>query len=140
METKTVLLRVVGAGLLGTIAGIHLHLWLQSYRHIPTIGPLFLFNVVVSILLALAILGIPRRLLWLGLGAGSAFAGATLGGLVISLTAGLFQFQEQINGPLVPQTIVVESVAIVILGIAAAILMPKPRWARSPRDVPSIPL
>src|SRR6266566_1444331 len=56
--------RLVGAGLLGTMAGIHLHLYTAGYRGIASIGPLFMLNAVLGVLAALAVLAIPRR--WLG--------------------------------------------------------------------------
>jgi len=34
--------------LLAWIGYIHLHLWLEGYRHIPTNGPLFLLDAVAG--------------------------------------------------------------------------------------------
>src|SRR5579871_6030283 len=49
-------LRLVGAGLLVATASIHLDLYLTGYRTIPTIGGLFLAQVVSAFLLAAAVL------------------------------------------------------------------------------------
>ena len=58
----TVILRVVGSGLLIATAAIHLDLYLTGYRTIPTIGWLFLLQVIAAFGLGLAVLAIPRRL------------------------------------------------------------------------------
>ena len=52
-------LRLTGAGLLVATAAMHLDLYLTGFRTIPTIGPLFLFQVIVGFALALAILVAP---------------------------------------------------------------------------------
>jgi hypothetical protein len=58
----TVILRVAGSGLLIATGAIHLDLYLTGYRTIPTIGWLFLVQVIAAFGLALAVLAIPRRL------------------------------------------------------------------------------
>jgi hypothetical protein len=80
-------LRPVCAGLLISVAVIHLHLWTEGYRDIPTVGPLFFADVVGGFLLAAVLLVWPRPLPGL-LGAG--FMISTLGGLIVSLNFGLF--------------------------------------------------
>ena len=57
-----VILRVAGSGLLIATAAIHLDLYLTGYRTIPTIGWLFLLQVIVAFGLGLAVLAIPSRL------------------------------------------------------------------------------
>ena len=54
-----VMLRVVGSGLLIATAAIHLDLYLTGYRTIPTIGWLFLLQVIAAFGLGLAVLAIP---------------------------------------------------------------------------------
>ena len=49
-------LRVAGAVLLAVSASIHLDLYLTGYRSIPTIGWLFLLQVIVGFVLAAAAL------------------------------------------------------------------------------------
>jgi len=51
-----VILRMVGSGLLIATAAIHLDLYLTGYRTIPTIGWLFLLQVIAAFGLALAVL------------------------------------------------------------------------------------
>jgi predicted lipoprotein with Yx(FWY)xxD motif len=92
-----VILRVVGSGLLIATAAIHLDLYLTGYRTIPTIGWLFLLQVIAAFGLGLAVLAIPSRLVIpsrLAAGAGAGFALATLGGYLLSVWIGLFGFKE----------------------------------------------
>ena len=56
------LLRVGCTALLAWIGYIHLHLWLEGYRHIPTNGPLFLLDAVAGFILAAVVLAWPRPL------------------------------------------------------------------------------
>jgi predicted lipoprotein with Yx(FWY)xxD motif len=92
-----VILRVAGSGLLIATAAIHLDLYLTGYRTIPTIGWLFLLQVIAAFGLGLAVLAIPSRLVIpsrLAAGAGAGFALATLGGYLLSIWIGLFGFKE----------------------------------------------
>jgi Secreted repeat of unknown function len=84
-------LRVAGAGLLAATAAIHLDLYLTGYRTIPTIGWLFLVQVITAFLLAVAVLALGSRLV---AAAGAGFAMATLGGYLLSVWIGLFGFTE----------------------------------------------
>jgi len=95
------LLRLTGAGLLVASAATHLDLYLTGYRTIPTIGPLFLFQVIAGFALALAILAAPFIPVTRRPGvdaaiavAGAGYAIATLGGYLLSLWVGLFGFRE----------------------------------------------
>ena len=84
-------LRVAGAGLLAATGGIHLDLYLTGYRSIPTIGWLFLLQVIAAFGLAAAVLVTGS---WLAAAAGAGFALSTLGGYLLSVWAGLFGFTE----------------------------------------------
>ena len=84
-------LRLAGAGLLFATAGIHLDLYLTGYRTIPTIGGLFLFQIIVAFVLGAAVLVSRSRLV---AAAGAGFALATLGGYLITVQWGLFGFRE----------------------------------------------
>ena len=113
------MLRLVCAGLLIWVAVIHLHLWTEGYRDIPTVGPLFLADAVGGFLLAAVLLVWPRPLAGL-LGAG--FMISTLGGLIISLNFGLFGFRESSEASFVIETIILESVgAIALLAWSVAV-------------------
>ena len=92
-----IVLRVTGSGLLIATAAIHLDLYLTGYRTIPTIGWLFLLQVIAAFGLGLAVLAIPGRLVLAGrlaAAAGAGFALATLAGYLLSVWIGLFGFTE----------------------------------------------
>ena len=106
------LLRAGCAALLAWIGYIHLHLWLEGYRQIPTDGPLFLVDAVAAFVLAAVLLAFARPLAGL-LAAG--YAAATLGALVISLTVGLFGFRESISASYVLESIIIEAITVLAL-------------------------
>ena len=58
---RAVMLRVAGAGLLIAAGAIHLDLYLTGYRTIPTIGWLFLLQVIAAFGLGLAVLATGGR-------------------------------------------------------------------------------
>ena len=121
-----VILRVVGSGLLIATAAIHLDLYLTGYRTIPTIGWLFLLQVIAAFGLGLAVLAIPGRFVVarrLAAAAGAGFALATLGGYLLSVWTGLFGFKEvRTTAGIVAG--VIEVAAFVVL--AALALAPAP--------------
>jgi predicted lipoprotein with Yx(FWY)xxD motif len=82
---------IAGAALLIASASIHLDLYLTGYRSIPTIGWLFLLQVIAGYVLAVAIPATAQRL---AAAAGALFALGTLGGYLLSLKVGLFGFTE----------------------------------------------
>jgi predicted lipoprotein with Yx(FWY)xxD motif len=84
-------LRLAGGGLLIATGAIHLDLYLTGYRSIPTIGWLFLFQVIAAFVLGAAVLASATRL---AAAAGALFSLATLGGYLLSLWFGLFGFKE----------------------------------------------
>jgi hypothetical protein len=55
-RAAALLLRLTGVALLAWIGAVHLHLWLEGYRHIPTDGPLFLLDAVTGPALAALLL------------------------------------------------------------------------------------
>jgi hypothetical protein len=112
-------LRVIGAGLVGTMGGIHAYLWTQGYSDIPRIGPLFLLSAVLSFLSAIGIFFAPARHLTLAAVLGSLLAFGTLMALVVSITVGLFGFQDALSAPLATATAWVEGAAVVVLGALA---------------------
>ena len=106
------LVRLGCAALLAWIGYIHLHLWLEGYRHIPTNGPLFLLDAIAGFALAIVLLTWPRPLAGL-LAAG--YTAATLVALIISLSVGLFGFQESISASYVTESIVIETITVLAL-------------------------
>lgn len=88
---EDLILRLIGTGLLWATAGMHLDLYLTGYRTIPTIGWLFLFQVIAGLGLGLLVLVTGNRLV---AAAGALFALSTLGGYLLSVQFGLFGFRE----------------------------------------------
>jgi predicted lipoprotein with Yx(FWY)xxD motif len=84
-------LRLAGAGLLFATAGIHLDLYLTGYRTIPTIGWLFLLQIIGGIFLGVTVLLAGSRLAAV---AGALLALGTLGGYLLSVWIGLFGDKE----------------------------------------------
>jgi predicted lipoprotein with Yx(FWY)xxD motif len=137
-----VVLRVVGSGLLIATAAIHLDLYLTGYRTIPTIGWLFLLQVIAAFGLGVAVLAIPRRpaaallVSRLAAAAGAGFALATLGGYLLSVWIGLFGFKEVRTSAGIAAGLV-EVAAFVVLAALALVPAPANRGAAAPARFPA---
>lgn len=83
--------RLAGAGLPVATGAVHLDPCLGGYRTIPTIGTLFLIQVASAFLLAVAVASTTS---WAIAAVGAGFALATLGGYLLSMSVGLFGFEE----------------------------------------------
>jgi hypothetical protein len=113
-------LTATGAGFLVWSAVIHLKLWSEGYKDVHVIGPLFLVQGIVTILLALAIVA----LRWLVLLAAGAVAGvATAAGLLLSVNVGLFGFTEKLTTEDATLSLAVEFTAAFLLLVAVCVLM-----------------
>jgi plastocyanin len=108
-------LRVVGGGLLLASGGIHLDLYITGYHSIPTIGPLFLLQVVSAFVLALAVLASGR---WVVAASGAGFALSTLAGYSISRITPLFGFHE-VRTTAGTVAGLIDVATIIVLGTAA---------------------
>src|SRR6202521_4962100 len=82
--------RLLGAGLIATTGAVHLELYLTGYRSIPTIGWLFLLQVIVAFTLTALVL-VTRS--WLAAAASAVFALFTLGAYLVAIWSGLFGFK-----------------------------------------------
>ena len=113
---------IAGAALLIASGAIHLDLYLTGYRTIPTIGWLFLLQVIAAFVLAILILWTGS---WLAAAAGAGFALSVLGGYLLSLRFGLFGFTEvRTTAGIVSG--VIDVAAFAALAIAAAPGLPPP--------------
>ena len=107
--------RLAGAGLLFATGAIHLDLYLTGYKTIPTIGWLFLLQVITALALGAAMVVWSGRLI---AAAGAGFAIATLGGYLLSLRISLFGFREvRTTAGIVAG--VIEVAAVAVLGAFA---------------------
>ena len=129
--------RAVGAALLVWTGWIHLHLWSEGYKHIKTIGPIFMVNFVVAMAIAVVLLAVPpRRLLALAAASGAMFALGTLGALVLSVNVGLFGFTESSNAPFAHLSLWVEAGATaVLLATAIGALLYRPAQELTPETL-----
>jgi hypothetical protein len=99
---------------------IHLYLWGRQpypYSAIATIGPLFLLQGIVGILLGVLVVA-TRRLFAVLLAAG--FLVVSVAALVIDVEVGMFGFQDSWSVPYATSTLYWEIVGAVLLLIAAA--------------------
>jgi hypothetical protein len=112
--------RIASAIVLLAIGGIHLFLVLDGTGGI--LGLMFVLNGLAGIGLAAGLLLLRGRLLLLDTVLGLLFSIASLLALLLALTVGLFGITERWTRPLVPQTVVVDSVAVVVLAIASAVV------------------
>jgi predicted lipoprotein with Yx(FWY)xxD motif len=119
-------LKAAGAVLLAAAAGIHLDLYLTGYRTIPTIGWLFLLQVITGFALAAAAVVMRSQL---AAAAGAGFALATLGGYLLSVWIGLFGFKEVATTAGITAG-VIEVAAFTALALAAVFPAPTPQAAQ----------
>jgi hypothetical protein len=109
----------IGAGFLVWSGVIHLMLWSEGYKDISVIGPLFLVQGIVSIILGVVIVAFR----WLVLLAVGAVAGvATAVGLLLSVYVGLFGYQESLSIPYAELSLAVEFTAAFVLLVGAGVL------------------
>lgn len=111
--------RALSALALLAMGGIHLYLRFNGSGGL--IGVLFVLNAVGGLVLAAAVLAVPRALLPPVSALGLLFLGGTLLALVLALTVGLFGIRQQLGADLVLVTLVVESVGTVVLAVTTAL-------------------
>jgi hypothetical protein len=112
---------VVGGLLIVWSSYIHFHLWQKiGYRHIPTIGPLFILQSIVGLMVGILVIGV-RRIWAAVLGVG--FALSTLIGFLITVEHGLFGFRDQWSAPFGAQAFAIELATIVVLGFGIAVCL-----------------
>jgi hypothetical protein len=113
--------RILSALALLAMGGIHLYLVFDGVGGI--LGVLFVLNAIGGLLLAIAMLAAPRRLLPVASVLSLLFLLGTLLALVLALTVGLFGITETLDFTLVPTTLVVESVGVVVLAVTTALTL-----------------
>ena len=72
-------------------AAVHLKVWVDGYRDLNVIGPLFLLNVVAGVVIAVLLVAWRH---WLPLLLAAGFGAATLLAFVTAATVGLFGVHE----------------------------------------------
>jgi hypothetical protein len=111
--------RILSALALVAMGGIHLYLVFDGVGGV--LGVLFVLNAIGGLLLAIAMLAAPRRLLLVASVLSLLFLLGTLLALVLALTVGLFGITETLDFTLVPTTLVVESIGVIVLAVTTAL-------------------
>ena len=127
----------LGGGMLVWSAAIHYHLWSEpdGYRSIATIGPLFLLQSIAGLVIGVGIVVVRR--LWAAL-LGIGFAATTVAGFLVSVTHGLFGFQDSWLAPFAKQAFAIEVVAAALLVVAGVLCLAAPS-RRTPRPTAAGP-
>ena len=118
-------MRILSALALVAAGGIHLYLALNGVGGI--LGVMFILNAVAALVLAIAMVALRGRMLQAAAVLSLLFLIATLGSLVLALTVGLFGIHQDWNFMLVPETVIVESIGIVVLAVTTAMVLRRPR-------------
>ena len=120
-------MRILSAIVLLAVGGIHLFLVFDGVGGV--LGVLFVLNAIAGLLLTIGMLAFRGRLLILTTVLSLLFVIATLLALILALTVGLFGITETWSFTLVPQTVVVESIGIVVLAITTLLVLRSQREA-----------
>jgi hypothetical protein len=114
-------MRILSAIILLAVGGIHLFLVFDGVGGV--LGVLFVLNAIAGLVLAIGVLVLRGRLLSLATILSLLFVIATLLALILALTVGLFGITETWSFTLVPQTVVIESIGIVVLAITTLVVI-----------------
>jgi xanthine/uracil permease len=93
---------------------IHIHLWDIAYRHVATLGPLFLVQAVAALVLAVVLVG--TRLVVVALACISLMLG-TVGGFILADTVGLFGFKLPAVTGWADEALITELLSALLLGV-----------------------
>jgi hypothetical protein len=122
-------MRILSAITLLVVGGIHLFLVFDGVGGI--LGVMFVLNGIAGVVLAVAMVATRGRLLQLASVLGLLFLIASLAALLLALTVGLFGITETWDFTLVPQTVIVETIGIVVLTVTTFLVIRAPRAAAS---------
>jgi hypothetical protein len=109
-----------GAALVAASGLIHLYLWADGYRHVATIGPLFLMQAITGCVLAVALVAYPRVV---AAGLGTVYLLASIAALILSATRGFLGFRDTLDAPWAGTSLVVEATGAVLLVVAGMLLL-----------------
>lgn len=121
-------IRILSAIVLLAVGGIHLYLVFNGVGGL--LGVLFVLQAIAGLVLAIGMLVLHGRLLSIATVLSLLFVIASLLALILALTVGFFGITETWSFTLVPETVVVESIGVVVLAIATLVVL------RTPRRIP----
>jgi hypothetical protein len=102
--------RIVAALAVLVSAYVHLYEWLNGFRHVHVIGPLFIVNIIAGVAIAVLLFTWKH---WLAPFLALGFGASTLGGFALATTSGgLFGDHEKWQGSYVWIAAISEAVAI----------------------------
>jgi hypothetical protein len=109
------LIAVLLAAALMIVSGLdHLHLWDIAYRHVATLGPLFLVQTVAAFVGALAL--VATRLVIVMIGSALLMLG-TIVGFILAATVGLFGFTLPVVTGWADLALVTEALGTLLLAV-----------------------
>ena len=126
-QTVLWVLRILSAIILLAIGGIHLFLVFDGVGGV--LGVLFVLQAIAGLVLAIGMLALRGRLLSIATILSLLFVIASLAALLLALTVGFFGITETWDFTLVIETVVVESIGVVVLAIATWVVVRTPRAA-----------
>ena len=127
------LVAVVAAAILMICSGlIHIHLWDIAYRHVATLGPLFLVQAVAALVLAVVL--VVTRVVVVALACIVLMLG-TVVGFILAASVGIFGFTLPVVTGWAYEALVTELVSAVVLARARRALVAGVQggWAGSGR-------
>jgi len=114
---------LLAAALIVATAAIHLHLYLVGYRHVRTLGVLFILQAISGFVLG-PVLDVGRHLFTVVVGA--LYMASSAGGLVLSATVGFVGIHDSLTVPWATTSLVIELLGALLLGGAGAVLLHRP--------------
>ncbi len=120
-------MRILSAIVLVAVGGIHLFLVFDGVGGV--LGVLFVLNAIAGLVLAIGMLVLRGRLLVITGILSVLFVLATLVALLLALTVGLFGITETWDFTLVPESVIIESIGVVVLAIATLVAVRTPQAA-----------
>ena len=117
-------MRILSAAALLAAGGIHLYLVFNGVGGV--LGVMFVLNAVAALVLAIGMVALRGRPLQVATVLSLLFLIATLLALVHALTGGLFGITSTWDFTRVPETVVVESIGIVVLAITTVLVLRRP--------------
>jgi hypothetical protein len=124
----------IGAALLVVSGLVHLHLWDIAYRHVDTLGPLFIVQGIATIAVAILLVLWPRGIVVV---AGLLLAVGTVLGFVKALNGGIFNFTLPTVTNWAKLALGAELGAVVVLAAAGWLLWARDEHAAIPSPSPS---
>ncbi len=106
---------VLAAAILMICSGlIHIHLWDIAYRHVATLGPLFMVQAVAALVLGVVL--VVTRVVVVALGCVALMVGTTVG-FVLADTVGIFGFKLPVVTGWAYESLVAELLSSLVLAV-----------------------